>query len=80
MDKITATKKIVSGIVGFSVGSVIGAALRNNVTATNTLEKVEVVVAAYAVGSMAAAASRDWSDREIDKIIAWFSNDKIIKS
>ena len=67
-------KKTVGFIAGASVGAVAKGMVRNNYVPENKLQAAELFVACVAIGGMAAAKTREYTDEKVDSTL-----DKIIE-
>lgn len=70
---LSAVKFVVSGVVGIGAGKIVKNVITNNVTVDTLLEKVTTVAGAWAIGAMAAQASKDFTDKTIDETYAALS-------
>lgn len=68
-DKIKLAKGITKFVVGTSVGSVVAKAVKSNVAATNTLDGVQLIVGAYAIGGMVSDRAVDWAGPKFDEAV-----------
>jgi len=64
---LSAVKFVASGIVGIGTGKIVGRIIRNNITPETLVEKVSVTAAAWVIGSMAAKATKQYTDEIIDE-------------
>ena len=59
-------KKAVGFVAGASVGAVAKGMVRNNYIPENKLQAAELFVACIAIGGMAAAKTREYTDDKVD--------------
>lgn len=69
--------EIVKGIVGFLVGTSVGAVAKNAIKSTtpiitDTRIKILVTIGEFVLSSMAAKAASKYTDKEIDNIVEDF--------
>lgn len=74
--KLKTIKTIASAITGFCVGGTVITIVNNNAPAATKSQKVQLVIAAFVVGSMAADAARDYTNRQIDDIAEMITETK----
>lgn len=71
-ERFPIVRSIAQIIVTGSVSSVVSVAIKNNVTPESKLQKTQLYVGAWVLGSMVASAAGDYIDTKIDKIAdAW---------
>ncbi len=68
-DKIKLAKGFTKFVVGTSVGSVVVKAVKSNVTPANTLQGVQLIVGAYAIGGMVSDRAVDWAGPKFDEAL-----------
>jgi hypothetical protein len=73
VDKIKIAKQVVSTIVGIGVSKIVSGIIENNVDTTTIASKVTVASASGVLGWAAADATSDYTDRKIDEITAWWT-------
>jgi len=72
MTKTELAKGAVAFIVGGTTATVVKQIIKNNTDPDTVGDKAAVVIASYVLGAIAADASKQWSDAQIDKLIAWW--------
>lgn len=80
MDKLELTKKAISSVVGLSTSFAVGALIRQNTQPATTIQKVEVEIAAFAVGYLVADYVQAYTIREVDKAASWWTENVTNKS
>lgn len=72
MTKLQIAKQIASTIVGIGTTKIVSAIIQNNITPDKVIDKVTVVGASVVIGSMAADATKTYTDAKIDEAVAWW--------
>lgn len=67
--KTGIAKTIAKFVVGISVGYTTGTVIKNNVDPEKRRHKAEAYVGGAVLGTMAAEAAENWTDRKIDSIV-----------
>jgi hypothetical protein len=78
MNKLQITKTVTSTIVGVGTGKIVATIIQNNVHPETTTDKVAVAAASFALGSMIADKTREYTNAKIDEI-AKFVNENFKK-
>lgn len=73
MNKLDIAKLAISAVVGAGTTKIVVAIIKNNVQPDKITEKVAVASAAFVLGSMAADASKQYTDAKIDEIANWIT-------
>jgi large-conductance mechanosensitive channel len=73
MNKLAIAKMAVSAIVGAGTTKIVTAIVKNNIQPDKLIDKVTVVSGAFVLGSMAADASKKYTDAKIDEAVNWFN-------
>lgn len=73
-DKIRVAKTIAKFAAGRGAGFVVSSAIKNLVPAANPLEKIQVGVGAYVLGSMAGVKAMHHVESEIDELVDAIKN------
>ena len=79
MTKTQIAKHVTSAIVGWSTSKVVRNVIENNTEPDGTTDKLAVTIGSYVLGAIAADASKKWTDAQIDKLIAWWTDDVMSK-
>lgn len=66
---IAVTKFVTSGAVGIGTGKIVSGIIKNNVSPTKLIDKVTIAAASFMIGSMAAEATKKYSDNLIDEVV-----------
>lgn len=72
INPLSVTKFAVSAIVGSGTSKILGAIIRNNVTPEKVTDQVAIAGATFVVGAMVAEKTKEYTDRQIDEIAAWY--------
>lgn len=78
MTKIKLAKGVVNFVVGMGTSKIVADIIRNNTDPKNIVDNVSMFSAALVIGSMAADATREYTDTKIDELVTWW--DEHIKS
>lgn len=70
MNFLPLAKKIVSTVVGLGTSMIVHDIIANNVDTSTAPRKVAVGSASAMIGMMAADATKDYTDRQIDELVA----------
>ena len=70
MTKTQIAKAVASIITGWSTSAVVKEIISNNVAPDKTSDKIAVAIGSYVLGAMASLAAKDWTDEQMDKVIA----------
>ena len=76
MDKTKLAKEAAGFVIGGCTAKIIKDLIKNNVTPDSVTDKVALIVATFALGAMAREATKEWTDAQIDKIIAQWQEAK----
>lgn len=76
--KTYIAKRLVSAVVGYGASRIVHQVIQNNVEPETTHELVAIKSTEYLAAYVAADVTKDYTDRKIDEIIAWF--DQVKKS
>lgn len=63
---LSATKFVISGVVGIGAGKIVRSIIANNISAETLIDKITSVAGAWAIGGMVATASKNYTDEAID--------------
>lgn len=74
MNSIKLVKTATSFIVGAGTTKIVSSIIQNNVSPDNVADKVAVTGAAFVIGSMAADATRKYTDSMIDEAVTAYKN------
>lgn len=66
MEKIKIVKTVVNFIVGIGTGQIVRSIIQNNTNPEKVTEKVTIAAGSIVLGSMAADASKTYTDAKID--------------
>lgn len=66
------TKKIASIVVGAGISQIVKGNIENNTSPEKTVDKLTLYAATVVVGAMASRATSNYTDSEIDKLVAWW--------
>lgn len=72
MNKLELAKLAVSAIVGAGTTKIVVAIIKNNTDPEKITEKVAIAAAGFVLGSMAADASKKYTDAKIDEAAKWW--------
>lgn len=70
--KVELAKTAIKFVVGASVGSVVKSAIKTHVPTENQLEEIQLLIATYVIGSMAADYAVNWADNKLESAIQTF--------
>lgn len=70
IDGIDITKKVVGIVVGAGASKIVHAVIANNIAPDKIIDKITVVSASIVIGSMAREATKEYTDRQIDNVVA----------
>jgi hypothetical protein len=73
MSKLDVAKKILNPLVGLSASFVVSSIIRNNVTPTSTIRKIETEVGAFVIGYMVADAATKYAEVKVEEIATWYN-------
>lgn len=76
MTKTELTKRITSVIVGIGTARIVRRTVENNVPIESTTDKVTITAGTWALGGIAADATKKYTDDFIDKIVKAVSDIK----
>ena len=74
MTKLQLVKTATSFIVGAGTTKIVSGIIQNNVSPANAADKVAIAGAAFVIGSMAADATRRYTDSAIDEVVNAYQN------
>ncbi len=69
MTKIKLAKMAVTFIVGSGTTKIVAGIIKSNVSTEKITDQVAVTAAAWVIGSMAAQATKKFTDEKIDEIV-----------
>lgn len=72
MNKLELTKYVTSFIVGAGTTRIVSGIINNNTEIRHVADQVTVISASVVIGSMASAATRDYTNAKIDEVAAWY--------
>jgi len=78
MNKLAVAKIAARLVVGAGTTTISNSIIRNNVEPKNLLESVTTGVASVVIGSMAADATKSYTDRQIDAVVDVFKRNKTV--
>lgn len=73
MNKLELAKLAVSAVVGAGTTKIVVAIVKNNTSPDKITDKVAIAAGAFVLGSMAADASKKWTDSKIDGAAEWWN-------
>lgn len=76
MNKLDITKKVVSAVIGLGTSKIAHSIIKNNVQPENVIDKVTVPSAAVVIGMMASQATKEFTGKQIDELVATWQNAK----
>lgn len=65
---LSATKFVVSGLVGIGTAKIVTQVIKNNVTSETLIDKVTMLAAAWSIGGVAAKVTKKYTEDSIDDI------------
>ena len=71
--KIDIAKKAVSLVVSIGVTKIVSGIVQNNTSPDRVTDKVAIVTASFVLGTMAADASKKYTDTKVEEIADWIS-------
>lgn len=77
MTKTEFAKAAAGVVVGFGTANLIKQIIKNNVNPDSVSDKAAVLIGSYVLGAIAADAAKEWTDAQIDSIIAQWT--KLVK-
>lgn len=72
MNKTAIAKQIVGFVVGAGASKIVKSIIEKNVETEKTTDKVMVASASLVAGSMAADATKKYTDAKIDELVDWW--------
>lgn len=73
MNRIKLVKNVTSFVVGLGTTKIVNSIIQNNVNPKTVVDQVTVVSAALVIGSMAADATKSYTDTKIDELVTWWN-------
>lgn len=72
MTKLELTKTVATFIVGVGTSKIVSGIVQHNTNPEKLSDQVSIAAASLVIGSMAADATRKYTDAGIDKVAAWY--------
>jgi hypothetical protein len=76
MKKIEILKKAVTTVVGIGTAKIVRDIIKNNVDTTTVASQVTVTAASTAIGGAVSELTKQYTDTQIDEIVAFFQKIK----
>lgn len=72
MTKTDIAKRIVGFVVGAGTTKIVGSIIQNNTEFEKKKDRIAVASASLVIGTMAADATKSYTDTKIDEIVNWW--------
>lgn len=73
MTKLEIAKRAISLTVGWGTSAIITSAIKNNTAPSNAADQIAMPVATFALGWMISERTREFTDRKVDEVAAWYN-------
>jgi hypothetical protein len=73
MTKLDIAKLVVSAVIGTGTSKIVVGVIKNNTNPEKITDVVTITSASFVLGSIAADASKKYTDAKIDEAIAWWN-------
>lgn len=79
MNKTDIAKKVTALVVGIGVSKVVTNVIKNNTSPEKVPDQVAIAIAGYVLASMAADATKVYTDAKIQSLVEWWTENVTAK-